>query len=38
MGHKVVGQPGPSGCLRVLGLMLTGVVLCAVIAWLNWPR
>ena len=33
MGQKVVGEPGPSGCLPVLGLMLVGVVLVALICW-----
>lgn len=38
MGQKVVGQPGPSGCGTILGLMLVGAALIALVAWGNWPR
>lgn len=38
VGQHVIGQPPRSGCLPLLGLLLVGAVLCALIAWLNWPR
>lgn len=38
MGQQVLGEPPRSGCLPMLGLLLTGAVLCALILWMSWPR
>lgn len=40
MGQRIVGQKDSlaGGCLQLLGLLLVGATLCALIVWINWPR
>lgn len=38
MGQRIVGQKDSLGCVQLLGLLLVGATLCALIVWINWPR
>ncbi|HEY9354225.1 MAG TPA: hypothetical protein VIP28_13275 [Nocardioides sp.] len=40
MGQHIVGhrEPWGRGCLPLVGILLVGATLTALIAWLNWPR
>lgn len=40
MGQQIVGhkEPWGYGCLQLLGILLVGIVLLALVFWLTWPR